>query len=159
VGQESGSQPDRPKKVGRNGDLGRVGFAGGQTLGPHDARIVEKDVQRWEVGRSFVRKRLYGCWVVDIQLLSFHARVCVHDCFELGYVASGDQNLVALFMKGLGEGDAAATASNENSIPASRCTSFDGGVPISRAGWARVPYASKDVPNPPEAVEKVYCFR
>jgi hypothetical protein len=116
--QQRRVQADRPQQIGRHSRLriGKRAFA--QDFRPHNAGIVNDDVEGREIALDLLRKAADRVAVLDIERRALHSRIGRNRLVERRLAAARDDDLVALGVKSLGEcaADAGAAAGNQDRI-------------------------------------------
>jgi hypothetical protein len=102
---------DRP----RDGD---ISIASGEIFTPGNAGIVDKYVKLRELLPDARSEGIDGVLLLDVELHAVRSGIGRGDLVEHILTATGDNQLVAAFMEGLGEGaaNAAGTASDEGRV-------------------------------------------
>ncbi len=100
--QQRRGQADRPQQIRRNGRLGiRQLTPSRSDSKPHDARIVDDDVQGREVDLEFVGEARDRVPVSDIEDGRLHAWIRRRCFVEQFFTAACDDNLVPLSVRKL----------------------------------------------------------
>ena len=120
VRQQRGGEAEGREEVGGDDvpDDGEIGGGLIEIFGLHDAGVMDEDVEGGELAGYLGGEGGEGVEILHVEDGGLHAGIGGRDFIEEGFAASGDDELIAFFVEGFGEGaaDAGAAAGDEDGV-------------------------------------------